>query len=197
MIAETLPLPATQTSTDSLPCEPHLTVRDLGLRRDTDRWLFRHMNWELPRHQFIALTGASGVGKSSLLRMLCGLENPSEGSVTYCCNEGCHHDPRQYQKKVGVIFQNLRLIGNSSLLNNVLCGRLARYQWWQTSFGFPSVEEEEALTLLEEFGLAHLSHKWSRKSLEVNNNAPPWPAHSSKNLKSCWQMNPSPSSTKN
>jgi phosphonate transport system ATP-binding protein len=140
--------------------KPQVTAQSLGLSREGKRWLFRQMSWTLPRRQFIALTGPSGAGKSSLLRLLCGLESPTEGEIHFRCNAGCLHDPSRFQKKVGVVFQNLRLTGNASLLQNVLCGRLGRYAWWQTILGFPKPDVREAEALLTTLGLKHLTHRW-------------------------------------
>jgi phosphonate transport system ATP-binding protein len=141
-------------------CTAHLNVEALGLSR-SDRWLFRDMSWEVPRGKFIAVVGPSGVGKSSLLRVLSGLEDSSEGRVTYCCHHGCFHEPTQYQKQLGIVFQNLRLTPSASLLRNVLCGRLGRYPWWQTCLDFPPADRREAAALLTRLGLGHRLHSWA------------------------------------
>lgn len=137
---------------------PHLSIRDLGLQRN-GRWLFRHLDWEVPRGSVIAVVGPSGVGKSSLLACLGGLAQPSEGELTFSCNAGCLHHAIDYQKRVGIIFQNLLLAQNSSILRNVLCGRLARYSWWHTLFHFPRRDKEAAALLLADLGLADLIHR--------------------------------------
>ena len=64
-----------------------------------------------------------------------------------------------YQKRVGIIFQNLLLAENSSVLRNVLCGRLGRYPWWQTLFRFPRAEKQEAALLLADLGLGRYLHR--------------------------------------
>lgn len=141
-------------------CTAHLNVAELGLRRE-DRWIFRDMSWEVPRGKFIAVVGPSGVGKSSLLRVLSGLEPASQGRVTYCCHHGCFHEPGQFQKQVGIVFQNLRLTANASLLDNVLCGRLGRYPWWRTGLGFPRSDRNAAASLLASLGLGQRLHAWA------------------------------------
>ena len=139
--------------------QPHLSIKDLGLKRN-DRWLFRGLNWEVPRGSVIAVVGPSGVGKSSLLNCLAGLAEPTEGKLTFSCNAGCLHAAPDYQKRVGIIFQNYLLSLNSSVLRNVLCGRLARYPWWQTLFQFPRADKKEAALLLADLGLgAHLHRR--------------------------------------
>lgn len=138
---------------------PHLSIKGLGLKRN-DRWLFRNLNWEVPRGSVVAVVGPSGVGKSSLLNCLAGLAQPSEGELTFSCNAGCLHRATDYQKRVGIIFQNLLLSPNSSVLRNVLCGRLGRYPWWRTLFRFPREDKEAAALLLSDLGLgAHLHRR--------------------------------------
>ncbi len=144
---------ATEPTRDS-----QATLRQLGLRRG-GTWLFRGLDLVLPRGKFIAVVGPSGAGKSSLLACLSGMLPPTEGTITYACQNGCTHEVPDFQPRVGIVFQNYMLIENSTLLSNVLCGRLGRYSWWRTLFGFPSTEQREAYRLLDEVGLARYVHR--------------------------------------
>jgi phosphonate transport system ATP-binding protein len=137
----------------------HLALRNLGICRN-GKWLFRNLQLEIPRGKFVAVLGPSGVGKSSLLASLAGLLVPTEGEITYRCQGQCLHQPSNFQKKIGIVFQNLMLINNSSLLKNVLCGRLGRHPWWKTALCFPREEKDQAYRILFDLGLAHLVHRW-------------------------------------
>lgn len=156
-------LPAVSEINDSSAVSPraaHISIKGLGLKR-ADGWLFRDMTWQVPHGKFIAVVGPSGIGKSSLLRVLSGIEDATEGSVRYSCSKGCTHSAAQYQKKLGIVFQNLRLTSSSTLLRNVLCGRLGRYRWWNTCLGFPQTDRAEAAAMLERLGLGHRTHSWA------------------------------------
>ncbi len=61
-----------------------LTVKHLQCIRD-DRVLFDDLNFTLPTGQLLQIEGPNGSGKTSLLRILCGLSLPTEGSV--CWND--------------------------------------------------------------------------------------------------------------
>lgn len=138
---------------------PHLALRNLGIERD-GRWLVRNLTLDIPRGKFVAVVGPSGVGKSSFLSVIAGLLPPNEGQVTYCCGEGCLHQPADFQKRIGMIFQSFRLAFNSSVLQNVLCGRLGRYRSWQTLFGFPKQDRQDAARILKDLGLSRHTHRW-------------------------------------
>ncbi len=62
--------------------EPSLELRDLACVRGRRR-LFRGLNATLAPGQLLRVTGANGTGKTSLLRMLCGLLAPSQGQVMW------------------------------------------------------------------------------------------------------------------
>lgn len=108
------------------------------------------MSWSLSGGTFLAVTGPSGSGKTSLLECLRGQIMPSAGS----CKIG-----RNGNASVGAVFQNLRLSSELSVLTNVLCGRLGRYPWWRTLFGFGVEDRAKAFSVIEELGLSHLAHK--------------------------------------
>lgn len=141
-----------------------VTLRGLGLAR-RGRWLFRGMDVEMPRGKFIAIVGPSGAGKTSLLGCLAGTLAPSEGEVVFRCAHGCQHSPPAFRKRLGIVFQNFLLIGNGTLLHNVLCGRLGRYPWWRTLAGFSRSDRAEAFEILNHLGLASHVH---RRAFEVS-----------------------------
>ncbi|MCB2050615.1 MAG: ATP-binding cassette domain-containing protein, partial [Novosphingobium sp.] len=59
---------------------PRMTATDLACRRG-DRVLFRGLNLSLNAGDALHITGANGIGKSSLLRIMAGLLRPLAGSV--------------------------------------------------------------------------------------------------------------------
>ncbi len=64
------------------PASPALELRDLACVRGR-RWLFRGLSATLAPGQLLRVTGANGAGKTSLLRMLCGLLAPAQGQVLW------------------------------------------------------------------------------------------------------------------
>jgi phosphonate transport system ATP-binding protein len=125
----------------------------LALRRG-EKLLFEQMSWRLPAGKFLAVTGASGAGKSSLLACLGGVIEPSAGEFELATDD---------LKSIGFVFQNFRLTANLSVLINVLCGKLGDYPWWQTLFSFSENDRRTAFTILQELGLEKLVHRQVRK----------------------------------
>jgi zinc/manganese transport system ATP-binding protein len=74
-------------------------VDDLALRFG-ERTLFEGLSFELERGELLAVLGPNGTGKTSLLRILLGLQEPSAGSVVV---EGC--PPRERCHRIGYVPQ--------------------------------------------------------------------------------------------
>ncbi len=124
-------------------------VQDLSLERG-GKVLFKRMSWLLPAGGFMAVTGPSGSGKSSLLACVRGTLRPMSGSVDLVNN-----DPFS----TGTVFQHLGLTGENSVLTNVMCGRLGGLPWWKTLFAFAREDKFRAYETIASLGLAELAHK--------------------------------------
>ena len=134
-----------------MPAPPLLNVRNLGLKKD-QRWLFRNLEFSIPREAFIAITGPSGVGKTSLLSLLAQSQAPTEGSLSL---------PSLRKTQVGVIYQDLQLTNGASVWTNALSGSLGRHGEFTTLFGFPREEKDKCHHLLKRFGLGEKTTQWA------------------------------------
>ena len=67
--------------------------------------------------QFVALVGASGSGKSSLLRLLLGFEQPESGIISYDQRDLANLDPQAVRQQIGVVLQGGRIAAGSIFSN--------------------------------------------------------------------------------
>ena len=61
-----------------------LKVKNIDLSFDNENLkirILKGLNLTVDKGNFVAITGASGSGKTSLLRVICGLESPNEGEI--------------------------------------------------------------------------------------------------------------------
>ncbi len=84
--------------------------------------VLRDVNLNLPAGSFHFLTGASGAGKSSLLKLLYLAARPSRGSVTlfgHDTNQLDRDGAARLRRRIGVVFQEFRLLDHLSVFDNV------------------------------------------------------------------------------
>src|SRR5690554_4167108 len=80
--------------------------------------IFRGLNFSLERGTFSILTGASDSGKTTLFRMLCGVEKPKTGEVIFLGKRLAQHSAA-HLKNIGFIFQNPRGLAQKTVFENV------------------------------------------------------------------------------
>lgn len=129
-------------------------VKDLAIKRGENA-LFEKMSWEINSGTFLAVTGPSGIGKSSLLSCLAGNLKPSAGIFSFSTGD---------TTKIGRIFQDLRLTANSTVLTNIMCGRLGDLPWYKTIFGFSGECKKQAFEIMRLLEIDPLLHKPVRKT---------------------------------
>ncbi|EPN6762281.1 ABC transporter ATP-binding protein [Campylobacter coli] len=118
-----------------------------------------NINLNIYKGEWLAIMGPSGSGKSTLLNILSLMDDPSSGK--YILDNEDLEQINEEQKitlrreKIGLIFQQFHLIPYLSALENVM---LSQYY-------HSSVDEEDAIAVLEKVGLSHrLSHLPSQLS---------------------------------
>ena len=104
---------------------------------------------------FVVLLGPSGAGKSTLLRTLNDLVHPTAGRVIVDGLGELRSSAvvRAHRRRTGMVFQQHQLIGRSSVLANVLTGRLGNHSSLRTLLPVPPRDKLLALQALERVGL--------------------------------------------
>lgn len=112
--------------------------------------VLRDINLSVSKGEVLSIIGASGSGKSTMLRCINLLETPTSGQILYHGKNITGHDMNlsQYRAKVGMVFQSFNLFNNMTALNNCITG--------QVSVLKRSREEAEAIAMkyLERVGMA-------------------------------------------
>ncbi|MBI3961183.1 MAG: ATP-binding cassette domain-containing protein, partial [Deinococcus sp.] len=108
--------------------------------------------------EFVSIIGLSGAGKSTFLRCLNGLVQPTQGSIKIDGQEvagASEHTLRLVRKKMGFIFQQFNLVTRLNVLQNVLTGRLGYRSTHSGLLGLFAVSDRQiALDYIQRVGLA-------------------------------------------
>jgi phosphonate transport system ATP-binding protein len=108
--------------------------------------------------EFLVVIGLSGSGKSTLLRCINRLIEPTEGRILWDdidITQASINDLRHLRRQIGMVFQQFNLVKRSSVITNVLSGRLGYANPWLSLLGIWSKEDRErALHALDRVGIA-------------------------------------------
>ncbi len=115
--------------------------------------------------EFVVLIGLSGSGKSTLLRCINRLIEPTSGRIVLDgidITAANTTELRKIRRNIGMIFQQFNLVRRSSVLTNVLTGRLGYVSPWQSMLRhFGDEDYGRALINLDRVGLRERAHQRS------------------------------------
>lgn len=142
-----------------------LEIKDLGIRFGGLNAV-NGLNLNIEKGQLYGLIGPNGAGKTTVFNLLTGVYQPTSGTFMLDGEELIGNKPETINKKgIARTFQNIRLFGNLSVIDNVKVGfhnnthyslfegilRTGRY------FREEKKIKKEAMALLEVFGLAEFA----------------------------------------
>jgi phosphonate transport system ATP-binding protein len=126
-----------------------LTIRNLSKTYPDGTQALRDVSFDVESGEFLVIIGLSGSGKSTLLRCINRLIEPSAGTVTYNGQEVTGAGPaelRRIRRQIGMVFQHFNLVRRSSVMTNVLSGRLGYTGTLRSILGLWSQEDRALAT---------------------------------------------------
>jgi len=120
-----------------------LRTEHLG-RRVGEKWIVNDVSLSVQRGELLGLVGASGSGKSSLLRLLNRLDEPTSGTVFLEQQDYRQIPPRELRRRIGMVTQRPFLFPGD-ISSNLRFGPLQRGE---------TLADDEIAALLERVGLA-------------------------------------------
>ena len=114
--------------------------------------LFSNIDFKIKNEKDLLITGPSGIGKTTLLSILCGLQQPTAGNIFY--NDICLYNLAENKidefrgNQLGIVFQNFNLINTFTIKQNLQLANTA----------LDLKDNDHMYDLLQRVGLADKSH---------------------------------------
>lgn len=133
-----------------------LQVQHINKKYDNTQAL-SDVSFEVEKGEFVSIIGPSGAGKTTLFRLLNGVEAPDSGEIlisgqSFSSAQGKHK--REIQKRIGTVYQDFCLVEPVSCIQNVLNACLPDMSFVPAVFGvFGKDRTNEAMHWLDRVGL--------------------------------------------
>ncbi|GAB4505406.1 MAG: phosphonate ABC transporter ATP-binding protein [Anaerolineales bacterium] len=139
-----------------------LKIQNLSKTYPSGTQALKNVSFDVEDGEFLVVIGLSGSGKSTLLRCINRLIDPTEGKIIWDDLDITAAPPaelRQIRRSIGMIFQQFNLVKRSTVMTNVLSGRLGYVNPWMSLIGlWPQEEKQRAIQALERVGIADKAH---------------------------------------
>jgi phosphonate transport system ATP-binding protein len=137
---------------------PALSIRNLFKEYVRDKPVLRDISLDVSDQGITAIIGPSGTGKSTLIRCINRLVEPTSGEILFEGADMVKLDRRGLRlarRHIGMVFQEYNLVERLTVMENLLCGRLGYVPplkaWLRR---YPQQDIARAFELLDAVGLA-------------------------------------------
>ncbi len=121
-----------------------------------------NLNLKLESGKLISLVGANGIGKSTLLRTLSGVQKPISGSVLIQNQDLRKQNPLQMAKQMALVLTEKIPAGNLNVFELVALGRQPYTNW------LGQLSETDLQTIQEAIRLTKIEHLITKKQHEIS-----------------------------
>jgi len=140
-----------------------LQVRHLSKSYVADKPVLTDINLEVAPRGLTAVIGPSGTGKSTLIRCINRLVEPTQGEILFEGRDLVKLDRRglrEARRHIGMVFQEFNLVERLTVMENLLCGRLGYVSSWRAwRRAFAKDDIRKAFDLLDTVGLAGFAQR--------------------------------------
>src|SRR5438874_2227221 len=140
--------------------ERSLVIRKLRKEYRAGQPVLKDVSLTVEGRGMTAIIGPSGTGKSTLIRCINRLVDPTAGEILFRGQDLARLNGRQLRlarRRMGMVFQEYNLVERLSVIENVLCGRLGYVPVWRAWLRrFPDADIARAFELLDAVGLGEL-----------------------------------------
>ncbi|MGF1762156.1 phosphonate ABC transporter ATP-binding protein [Aliivibrio kagoshimensis] len=140
-----------------------IQINDLHHEYITGKPVLKGINIEISEPGIVAIIGPSGTGKSTLLKCINRLNDPTSGEIHF---DGADLTKvkgtalRKLRRHIGMVFQEYNLVERLTVLENVLSGRLGYMSSWDAwRRNYRQKDLKQAFELLELVGLSEFANQ--------------------------------------
>jgi phosphonate transport system ATP-binding protein len=140
-----------------------LSIKHLSKAYIPGKPVLSDIDLDIAARGITAIIGPSGTGKSTLIRCINRLVEPTSGSIEF---EGhdltrlTRHALRQARRRIGMVFQEFNLVERLTVMENLLSGRLGYVSAWKAwRRRFPASDVARAFELLDIVGLSGFANQ--------------------------------------
>jgi phosphonate transport system ATP-binding protein len=138
-----------------------LIIRNLWKEYRVGQPVLKDVSFTVAPRGMTAIIGPSGTGKSSLIRCINRLIDPTAGEIRFLGQDIAKlkgTELRQARRRIGMVFQEYNLVERLTVIENVLTGRLGYVAVWRAWLRkFPPADIDRAFQLLDAVGLSELA----------------------------------------
>lgn len=84
--------------------------------------ILNNISFQLKQGEILTILGKSGIGKSTLLKCICGLEKVDAGEILLNGQDINTINPKELHQKIGIVFQDFNLFEHLTVLENLTLG---------------------------------------------------------------------------
>ena len=140
-----------------------IVLQNIGKQFKNGTRALDHVTFTIPQGEFVSVIGPSGAGKTTLFRILNGMETPGDGAVLFDGSDISSMSGtarKNVKRSIGTIYQDFCLVENSTCLANVLTACLPDMGFFPAVFGiYGKKRRAEALKFLDRVGLLEKSEE--------------------------------------